>query len=88
MLQKSDPGTPQAKVWEKLKTVDQPTGLKEAMRLVDTGRYVFMSDTTVLHYEEAISCGRYVMAKDTFREGGLAFAFGKKRPYLKEISYK
>ena len=87
-FKKSNPETPEAEVWKKLRTVDQPTGLREAMRLVDTGRYVFMTDTTVLHYEEAISCGRYAMAKYTFQIGGLSYAFGKNKPYLKEINYK
>ena len=68
--------------------MDLPTEPNQVMRMVDTGKYAYLTDTTILEFTAVTSCGKYTRADYIFAVGGLAFALGKNKPYMNEINYK
>ena len=77
-----------SQVWEKLSTVDLPTEPEHALKMVDTGTYAYITDTTILDYTVAIHCGKYTATGYSINRDGRAFAVGKGKPYAAEINYK
>ena len=55
---------------------------QEALQMVDTGSYVYITDQATLEYIAAVQCEKYVMTDIIFNIQGLAFALSKKQSLL------
>ena len=87
-LQGAESGTASATIWNKLKGMKLPVEKFEALEMVKTGEYAFMTDETQLQYIVSNNCDDFVTVGYHFNTAGLAFAVAKEKPYLHEFSYK
>ena len=87
-LQGAESGTASATIWNKMKEIDLPVEKSKALEMVKTGEYAFMTDETQLQYIVSNNSDDFVTAGYVFHVAGLAFAVGKKKPYLHEFSHK
>lgn len=61
---------------------------KEAIELVQTGPYAFISDALGLEWTASSSCGRFVVAEERFNKGSYAFILPKGAPYSDAVNFK
>ena len=58
----------------------------EALLMVNTGAYAYITDQAGLEYVAAVYCEKYLMPDIIFNSMGLAFAISKNNPYLEPMN--
>lgn len=74
-------------VWERLQNSPRATVTEDALKLVETGRYAYMSDTALLKYIALSGC-KFAVANEVFNTAGYGFVMPENAPFETAVNYK
>lgn len=60
----------------------------EALELVKTGGYAFMTDSTQLEYLTLSDCGTFELAGEFFNAAGLGYVLPENAPFLEAFNHQ
>ncbi|XP_055954811.1 glutamate receptor ionotropic, kainate 2-like [Patella vulgata] len=75
------------KLYELLKQAPEVTNKDEAIKLVLTGNYAYLTDQSQLQFLQKEDCDQLILGEEPFNSGGIGFIVTKGSPFLQQLSY-
>ncbi|XP_076446669.1 uncharacterized protein LOC143283995 [Babylonia areolata] len=86
LFQEAEGGVYQ-QIWSRMVGMPVVKSNREAMELVQTGDFAYMTDASQLEYIMLKDCHTFSVAKELFNTGGFGFVLQEESPYMDAINY-